>query len=421
LYPDMNVTVFPSSITGVIPANPSKSHAQRAIAIAALTQGTSVLKGIGSSDDVTTALQVAGAMGAKIQYRSNAVEIDGGHLWTKDEWHCGESGLSMRMFAAIAALGDKEILLTASGSLLHRSVAFVEEALRSAGVNARGENGRPPLSVTGPFRGGQVSTDASASSQFLSGLLIALPMMSGPASIRVSKLVSTPYIDLTIETMKTFGVHVVHDSYSEFHIADGAYTPAHLDIQGDWSGMAFILTCGALSGDVSITGLVFPTSQADGEIIGILSKCGVQIDIEGKTISVHRTEYLKPIEFDATNSPDLIPVLAALAVHAQGTSRIKGVHRLRDKESDRAGALEMEFRTLGVTIEVQDDLLIIEGGPVGGGIVDAHGDHRIAMALACAALRGTGPVQINSADAIRKSYPDFFGHLRKLGVELSID
>jgi 3-phosphoshikimate 1-carboxyvinyltransferase len=175
------------------------------------------------------------------------------------------------MFAAIAALGDKEILLTASGSLLHRPVAFVEEALRSAGVSARSQNGRPPLSVTGPFRGGQVSTDASASSQFLSGLLIALPMMSGPASIRVSKLVSTPYIDLTIETMKTFGVHVVHDSYSEFHIADGAYTPAHLDIQGDWSGMAFILTCGALSGDVSITGLVFPTSQADGEIIGILS------------------------------------------------------------------------------------------------------------------------------------------------------
>jgi 3-phosphoshikimate 1-carboxyvinyltransferase len=417
----MIVTVFPSSVAGTIASTPSKSHAQRAIAIAALTKGASVLSGIGSGEDVKAALGIADAMGAEITLREHEVEIDGGRNWTKQVWECGESGLALRMFAAIAALGDTEITLTAHGSLRGRPVSFVEESLKSAGIAVSSRDGRPPLAVKGPFGVESISTDASSSSQFLTGLLIALPMMSKRTTISVPALVCIPYIDHTIETIAQFGPQIRHDNYTNFYCTNGLYSPTRVEIQGDWSGMAFMPAAGAINGEVTITGLQIPSTQADSEIVGILSQCGVSVNISHEKISVKRSAAPEPLNVDATQRPDLIPVLVALAVHSSGISTIRGANRLRVKESDRALALETEFRKLGVNIKVDGDVINIGGGPLKGGDVDAHGDHRIAMSLACAAINASGPVMISGADAVRKSYPGFFDDLTRLGVKVQFD
>jgi len=416
----MQVTIHPSIISGAISATPSKSHAQRAIAIAALTPGTSILKGVGSSDDVLVALHIATALGGFIEQYGADVQIDGGHLWTSTDWHCGESGLCLRMFAAIAALRPLGVTLTGEGSLLNRPVGFVEESLREMGVTVKSRDGRPPLYVKGPFAHHQLMTDASISSQFLTGVLIALPFMDRNTHITVPSLVSRPYIDLTLEVMKDFGVEIGHQGYSDFHVVSGQYRPISLNIEGDWSGMANILACAAMSGSVQIRGLKYPSAQADSVITDALTTCGIDVEVETTCIALHKHDTYRPIHFDATDCPDLVPVLAALAAHTKGRSRISGVNRIRTKESNRAVALETEFKKLHVDIMLQDDVLEITGGKVQGGTVDAHGDHRIVMALACVALRAQDSVTISGAESVRKSYPGFFDDLARLGVKLTI-
>ena len=417
---EMQVTVYPSAISGTVSAVPSKSHAQRAIAIAALTSGKSTLRGVGTSNDILVALHLAAELGGFVEQEDTCVIIDGGHLWTSREWHCGESGLCLRMFAAIAALRPLGVTLTGEGSLNTRPVGFVEESLRAMDVTVKSTDGRPPLYVRGPYPHGRLMADASVSSQFLSGLLIALPLMTDDSRITVPSLVSRPYIDLTLEVIRDFGVTIGHQEYSDFHVMAGKYQPTNLTIEGDWSGMANILACAAINGNVHLHGLKYPSAQADCVIVDILQSAGAPLTTAQGSVSAGCCATLPAFDVDATDCPDLVPVLAALAAYADGTSLIRGVNRIRTKESNRAEALESEFRKLKVDIALQDDVLRITGGTVEGGIVDAHADHRMAMSLATAALRATGPVTITGAESVRKSYPDFFDDLRNLGTRIEM-
>ena len=417
---EMRVTVYPSEIHGRLLANPSKSHAQRAIALAALAPGTSLLEGIGQSADTRHALAVAAALGAEITGSGNHVSITGGRSLKDSHWHCGESGFSFRMFSAIAGIYDRQITISASGSLLSRPNGFVVETLNQMGVDAGPPSGVPPISIHGPFQNTELELDGSLSSQFLSGLLLALPNQPKDVVLSVRDLVSVPYITMTLETLQAFGISIRHDRYQTFAFhGNQTPTPAQLQIAGDWSGMAFLLVAGIISGDLIVSGLTHPSAQADARIMDVLnmSQCTyMQHDRDFRMVQSDPIAF----DFDATHCPDLIPALVPLALAGRGTSRINGVHRLRAKESDRAAALISEFATLGAHLSVEEDALIIPGGSVHGGVVDAHGDHRIAMALATAGLRASGPVTITGAEHVSKSYPGFFQDLMALGAQLTI-
>jgi 3-phosphoshikimate 1-carboxyvinyltransferase len=223
---------------------------------------------------------------------------------------------------------------------------------------------------------------------------------------------------LTMETMKRFGVEAGFDGSMLEVTGSQRYRPAEVIVEGDWSGMANLLVAGSIAGDVVVNGLNYPSSQGDAVIVDILETCGAATTYDD-AVTV-QTLPLGAFDYDATDTPDLVPPLAVVAAYAAGTSRINGVHRLLHKESDRATALINEMTRLGIDIRVEGDALCISGSKVSGGNVDAHNDHRIAMALAVCALGADSPVTIEGADCVGKSYPDFFTHLAQLGARISM-
>lgn len=415
----MQVRISPSAISGIINANPSKSHAQRAIVLAALAHGTSILHDCGTSDDVLSALCIAECLGSKIHTEGRDTIITGNGILYQTNWPCGESGLCLRMFAAIAALQNTPITLTAEGTLLQRPSDFLQSTFQQLGVPCDDHRGYPPLTISGPLRPGEYFIDGSSGSQLLTGLLIAFPLLTADTILHVSGLKSKPYIDLTLDTMRAFGVHASHDDYRTFHIHGNQYYEASdIAIDGDWSGSACILVAAAIAGDVTISGLRIGRAQADERILEILRDAGAQVQVLDTVVHVAKGE-LCAFDFDATHCPDLFPPLVALAAYCRGVSRIAGVHRLYSKESDRAQTLISEFQKQGVAISKEGDMLCIRGGGVHGGTVLAHGDHRIAMALACAATGAMSPVVIEGAECVRKSYHAFFADLQALGATVS--
>lgn len=412
-----------SRVEGTVAPPPSKSTMARAVAAALLSQGTTVVRNAASCDDADTALAIAENLGAGIKREGKEVTIQGNgkalNRPTDGTLHCGESGLSMRMFAPIAALLDNKIILTASGSLLERPMTMVED-LSLLGVFCRTDNGRAPIILRGPIRGGSLSLDGSVSSQFLTGLLMALPLCDGESSISVSRLKSIPYVRMTIELLEYFGVRIeAGDALGEFAIqGNQAYRPCTYTVEGDWSGASFLLAAGAVSGRVKVTGLDHKSAQPDRAILDALTMAGARIETGPDYVTVEK-DRLRPIRFDATHCPDLFPPLVAFTANCEGKSTIWGVERLAFKESDRAAALISEFGKLGIIIERNATKMEIHGGPVKGGIVDSHNDHRIAMACAIAGLTAREGVVIQNPACVSKSYPDFFSDLDSLLVKQS--
>lgn len=410
----MKKLVRPSEVSGRLAAPASKSVAQRAIAIASLIKGESVLRGCGTSDDVLAAIEVCRGFGAKITINDNELIINGGISAPPLPLSCGESGLGIRMFSAIAATLNKPVTLTGHGTLAKRPMEVVEESIKALGAQCKTQNGFIPITLQGPIKGGVAKVDGSLSSQVLTGMLIASPFAQADTIIEVINLQSKPYIDLTIETMKTFGVEVVNNDYQSFKICAGQqYQPTNYIVEGDWSGAAFLLVAGAIAGNVTVENLLPSSKQADRAIIEALMWASAKISIQESQIEVSKHE-LNPFHFDATHCPDLFPPLVALAANCNGESRILGISRLKVKESDRAATLKQEFAKLGVKIEIEGELMKVFGGNVSGGQVQSHGDHRIAMACAVTALAGKGEVEIDGAEAVNKSYPNFFESLTRI-------
>ncbi|KAB2871056.1 MAG: 3-phosphoshikimate 1-carboxyvinyltransferase [Bacteroidales bacterium] len=403
-----------SAVSGVIQAPASKSVAQRAIALASMSDGRSEILNAGNSDDCHAAIRVCRELGATIDGDANQLIVDGGLKLPARPLNCGESGLSIRMFSPIASTLNGDITLIGEGSLMNRPMQIITDALNQFGVECSTANGFLPIQVKGPMKGGQISVDGSLSSQVLTGLLMASPMASSDVTILVDNLKSIPYVQLTIDMMRKFGVDVENFNNSEFRIkAPQRYKPCKYNVEGDWSGAAFLLVAGAIAGEVEVTNLNPRTLQADRAIINALMWSGAYVSIRENSIFVKK-ESLAGFDFDATHCPDLFPPLVALASHCVGESKILGVGRLKVKESDRAATLMEEFTKLGIDIKVQDDLMIIQGGNPQSTKVQSHGDHRIAMACAVATLNGNCEVEIDGAEAVSKSYPDFFEDLEQL-------
>lgn len=416
----MDKTVSLGSANGTITPPSSKSYAQRAIALALLAEGRTTLRNIEFCKDTRSAISCIEALGAKVSYLDEStIAIDGGLHPVTDTLMVGESGLATRLFTPIASLNSTPICIKGEGTLLHRPMMMMIEPLRRLGVEVRDGGGHLPIEVKGPIHGGNIEVDGSFSSQFITGLLLALPLAKEDTTLHVRSAVSTPYIDMTIDTAKRFGVEIMHHEgdYSEFYIEGGQkYTPADLAIEGDWSGASTMLVAGAISGRVTVKNLSTLSKQADTAICRALERAGTGIIIEGDSITVTKRR-LRSFTFDATNSPDLFPALAALAAAAHGQSTIIGTQRLLHKESDRAETIRQEYEKLGIEVDIsEENVMKIRGGEIQPATVFSHNDHRIAMSLAVSALRCKGDVTIENAECVEKSYPTFFEDLESITV-----
>lgn len=437
----MKATIHPSKLSGNIQAAASKSSMQRACAMALLSKGITVIHNPGHSNDDKAALDIIRRLGAEIEVKGSELRVKSNGVNPVDnEVNCGESGLSIRMFTPLIALSDKEITITGSGSLVTRPMDFFDEILPQLGIKVKSQDGKLPLVIQGPLQPKNIEVDGSLSSQFLTGLLLAYaasPNSSGggasgnshmqEVSIRVSNLKSKPYIDLTLDVMKKFGMNVPENkNYEEFifhndHTHHSPLTTHEYTVEGDWSGGAFLLVAGAIAGPIFVKGLDLSSTQADKAIIDALMAANAGIAIEAKGIQLHPAP-MNAFEFDATDCPDLFPPLVALAAYCKGQTKIKGVSRLTHKESNRALTLQDEFDMMGVRIDLEDDIMSIHGGgTVKGADVHSRHDHRIAMALAVAALKADSETTIEEAQAVNKSYPDFYEDLQKLGADVSLN
>lgn len=411
----MKNCVSPSEVSGRVRAPASKSMMQRALAAALLAPGTSELLAPGYCADTLAAMEIVQCLGARIHVAEAAVSVQGGFAPAASRIDCGESGLALRLFTAIAALHHRQIELHGCGTLLRRPLAVIEKPLTALGVRVQTRDGFPPIRVCGPLAGGEAQLDGSLSSQFLSGLLMALPLAHADARLIVNDLVSIPYIDMTLQVLADFGIRIEHDQYRQFFIRAGqAYAARSLAIEGDWSAAAFLLVAGAIAGEVTACGMRADSTQADRQVLQALDQAGADVCWQEQEVTVKHSE-LRAFDFDANHAPDLFPPLVALACHCSGKSRIAGVKRLFFKESNRALALRGEFSALGAKIAIRGNAMEIEGAPLDGGTVFSHRDHRMAMALAVAALAARGPVVIEAAECVSKSYPGFFTDLAAIG------
>jgi len=424
----MQVTIQPSQISGNIYAPASKSSMQRACAAALVRKGDTIIHNPGISSDDKAALNVIQALGATVEnLKDGSLKIISyGVKPISDTVNCGESGLGIRMFAPIVALSEKEITIQGEGSLLNRPMDFFDEVLPQLGVQITSNNGKLPLKLKGSVQPKNITIDGSLSSQFLTGLLLAYAASDAKdVTITVNNLKSKPYVDLTLAVMEEFNLKEPENkNYEAFYFGSETsnYEPIFNDytIEGDWSGGAFLLVAGAIAGDIKIEGLDIASTQADKEVLKALMDCGCKILIEEKQIEISSGE-LKAFQFDATDCPDLFPPLVALASYCEGTTEIEGVHRLTHKESNRALTLQEEFEKMGIEIELQGNKMLIKGGTgVKGAHVHSRHDHRIAMACAVAALKAESETVIDDAEAVNKSYPNFYEHIQSLGAKVNI-
>ncbi len=424
----MKVEVWPSLLAGRVAAPGSKSEAQRMVACALLAKGTSIIHAFPPGDDCEAALQVAQDLGAIVTRKGSTVEIKGGFPQAfiagirnaKQEVDCGESGLSSRMYASIAALSDQPITITGKNALLKRPFDDLVDALKQCGVAVDSNSGCLPMKVQGPLTGGTIQLDASLSSQFLTGLLIALSRASEPSTVEVLNLNSRPYIDLTLQVLAQFGVDVLNEGYKRFQISPKAFKSAEVTVSGDWSGAAFILVAAAIAAEdaIMVDNLNSDSAQADVAILEVLKQAGVRYETTPNSVQVWQSE-IRAFEFDATHCPDLFPPVAALAAFADGVSVIRGVSRLKHKESNRAKALQQEFAKAGVRIVLRDDEMKIYPAAIRSAQLNSHNDHRMAMAAVLLGLAGDR-VSIQQGESISKSFPEFYSVMQSLGGRIKL-
>lgn len=407
--------IKPSKIDGTLTAPPSKSMTIRAAAAALLSRGVSWIKEPSSCDDALAGFRIAEALGARLEKVEGAVSIGGRAPMPGTVLDCRESGLCMRMFAPIAALSRERIVLTASGSLNARPMGMLEEPLRRLGAECKTHEGRPPVEVRGPLKNGEVVIDGLSGSQFLSGLLCALPLCSGDSEIRAVRLKSKPYAAMTVDLLSRFGVRVEASGDMDVFFVKGnqEYVAASYPVEGDWSGGAFLLVAGALAGRIIVNNLQLDSLQPDRGILEVLDAAGARLRSARDSVAVEKGD-LRPFVFDAADRPDLFPPLAVLAGACHGKSVIHGAERLIHKESNRALALAAALSNLGVKTTLDENRMEIEGGRIRGGVVDSCGDHRIAMAGAVAALISDEGVLVSGWKCVSKSYPEFFGDLESV-------
>ena len=411
----MKSIVYPSEIHGSIVVPSSKSYAQRAILSAAVYGRPTRINGLNLCDDTKVALNAAEDLGCDLQWSDDHLIIKPSNGEGKNQFFAGESGLTCRLLAAILLLKEGKNDLDGLPSLRKRPLAGVKEVADQLNVTYKDNNGFLPVTFEGSPTSASLVVDGSLSSQFASGLLMALPTIGFSDQLVIENLKSRPYIDMTISMLKSFGVSWIEGEHNVFTLSEVIY-PHYVEvaIERDWSAAASIIAAGAIAGNIHLNEMNTDSLQADKKILTLNNL----FEFDDNAIQVGGR--IEPFNFDASHCPDLFPALVAMGHYAQGTCRIEGVHRLRHKESNRGEALKSEFNKLGGDVRIEDDTMIIEPSELNGGVVDGHGDHRIVMALAAAGLGAKSEVTILGAESVDKSYPNFFEDIKSLGANVQL-
>lgn len=437
----MTVKVYPFKTCGTVAAPPSKSFAHRFLIAAALKKGRTVIKNIGSSADVMRTCDCLTALGAKITIENGNAEVYGienpveevvsgsaevvlnaGEAALNEEkifLKAGESGSTLRFLMPVVAALGKDAKFVCEKSLLSRPMEELVSVLESRG--AKIEKLADGYSVSGKIRSGEYVLSGEVSSQYASGLAFALPLLSGESSIVFTgELVSKSYFDMTCSVLSLADIEYKKEGYKSIIEGKCDYNlPDEVVCDGDFSASAYLLCLGAVYGDVTVTGIK-KDGQGDEEIVGILKKIGAEVVTGENRVRVKKRE-INPAEIDCSSVPDLVPALCAVLCYADGKSVLKGVSRLKFKESDRVKACVEMCGKLGVIVELSGDNLIIFGGnPKGGAALNGYGDHRMVMAGVIAAAGLKEACRITDAEKVDKSYPDFFGAVACLGGKIDV-
>jgi len=416
-------------LDGSVHAPPSKSHTHRALIAASLSPEKSWIHNPSLCEDVQATVQAVEAYGAEVIFENGPLIVSGvDHIRLPNNVvDCRESGSTMRFVTPILAHAEGISVVTGEASLRRRPMQPLIDSLRQLGVecySAR-KDGRPPLVLFGgTYKGGKVRIVGDISSQFISGLLFSGSIAGEPTSIEVTPVLeSAPYVGMTIKVLKCHGIQIdANVDMTRFSI-DGRQTPSSYDhvIEGDYSSAAFLLAAGAITGsEVGVFGL--PTersSQGDSEVVSLLRGMRADVHADGGTVRV-RSSRLRGMKIDASDCPDLVPPLAVVACCAEGTTKIVNAQRLRMKESNRLKALSSELSKMGAKIcDTDDGFEIVGRSLLKGATVNSHGDHRVAMSCAVAALAAKGETILDGAGCVAKSYPSFFDDLKTLGGDIS--
>ena len=399
-------------ISGVVNAPPSKSFTHRAFLIASLAQGHSKIKYPLYSEDTNSTLDCCRAFGADIDASFDECLINGtkGKFNTpNDVLDVKNSGTTIRLISSAAALAPNFTILTGDGSLRTRPMQDLIEALHKIGVSilSSRDNGRAPIIIRGGIKGGTTSIPGDISSQFISSILITAPYADQAVDLEIrGKFISQPYVDITIDIMKEFGVEVAVLNDNRFHVEPQKYKGTEYIVEGDYSSASYLIAAAAsLKSDLTIKNLNINSKQGDKLILDIVKDMGSKVNLKDNEVNIRGKGELQGTDVNLKNTPDLLPTVAALGAMAEGNTTIYGAEHARFKETDRIHACAQELSKLGVNVTENKDGLTIEGGAKGG-MVDSHNDHRMVMALYLIGLK-VGGVKIRNASVYDVSFPDF--------------
>lgn len=416
------VCIKPSKLKGTVRVPPSKSICHRAVICGGLSNGRSVIGNVDYSDDINATISGMEALGARVEKNKDSMIIDGSmFLREKNDGaitiDCAESGTTLRMLLPISLIKENSAHFTGRGNLGKRPLKPYYDIFDSQGITYKYEKDSLNLYIEGRLKPGDYYLRGDVSSQFISGLLMALPLLDGDSKIIITTHIeSKGYVDLTIDMLEKFGICIENIDNNEFIIKGRqSYKPREVTVEGDFSQAALFLAAGALGSCIECEGLRADSLQGDRVILHVLKGMGCEIQAGDKYIKAY-SKGTRGALIDGSQIPDIIPVLSVVASLSSGTTKIVNAGRLRAKECDRLNAMHEELSKLGADITELDEGLVIKGREtLKGGIVDGHGDHRVVMALAIASTCCEGPVTIKSSDAVTKSYPGFWSDFKTLG------
>ena len=429
----MKIKIRPGKLNGTIEIPPSKSYSHRAVIAAALAENEkkSKIDNLKFSVDITTTTDIMENWGAEIERFESALEIigNGGKVAPRDKYvQCNESGSTIRFLIPVGITSENELIFDGKGKLVDRPLDSYYKIFKEQGLKYETTGGKLPLTANGKLKPGNYEIDGNISSQFITGLLYALPLLEGDSKLIINKnLESKGYVDLTLEILKLAGIEIVNNDYKSFDIrGNQTYKPFDYTVEGDYSQVAFWIVAGIISAnrdnEVKCLHVNKNSLQGDREIIEIVTRMGAKLEIFDDYVIVKPSK-TKGTIIDISQCPDIGPILTVLAALSEGETRIINGERLRIKESDRITSIKTELNKLGANVDEEGDSLIIQGvdGFTGGVTVSAWNDHRIAMSLAVASTRCEKEIILEEAESVRKSYPHFWDDFVKMGGEIEKD
>ena len=433
-----SVTIQPFSLNGKVKIPPSKSLSHRAVIAAGLSYGECTIDNISMSEDIIATCVIMEKLGVDIKQLPNGLKVCGkgkprlaneeasSNVITSDKTasnvlQCNESGSTLRFLIPIAMLTREKVIFNGKSKLVQRTLKPYYEIFDNQNIKYTTSNGNLPLEIDGGLKSGVFELRGDVSSQFVTGLIYALPLLDGDSTIKITtQMESIGYIDLTLDILSKFGVKVENNNYKEFKIEGNQhYKKRDYRVEGDFSQAAFYLAAGVLGGEVECLDLNMESLQGDRVIIDIIKNMGGNISLKDGNLIASKSE-LKGTIIDASQCPDLVPIVAVLAALSDGTTEIINAARVRIKESDRLKAMATELNKIGAEVIEREDSLIIHGKQwLKGGVVSSWNDHRIAMAMAIASIRCTEKLIIEDSGAVKKSYPEFYEDFKSLGGKVN--